>query len=162
MDRIGSLGSNSSSRDSERKKIGKRKPGAVRSFASLLGPLSESEGNDDSAFTPNSPLRENLEELLDEVYGAGDRLKEKSSLDAIQAYRDAVRAFLKLVVARMLKIEKKKSGMKIEKRKIYYLINTVDKQLENLVLAVLRGQAGQLAVLERVDEINGLIVDIVS
>ncbi len=162
MDRIESLGSNFSYREAERKKVKKRKSGAAGSFASFLRSPSGPQESEGAVSVRASRLRESLEELLDEVYDAGDRLKEKPTLDAIRAYRDAVRAFLKLIVTRMLKIEKKKSGIKIEKRRIFFLISTMDRKLENLVLAVLRGQASQLAVLERVDEINGLIVDILS
>ena len=60
------------------------------------------------------------------------------------------------------KIEKKKSGLNIDRRKVFYLINTIDEKLESLVLAILRGQREQLNVLERVDQINGLIVDVIS
>jgi uncharacterized protein YaaR (DUF327 family) len=162
MDIVESLGSSFSYRDSERKKIKKRNSGTVRSFASLLGESSENQGSTEIAPASKIKGRESLEEMLDQVYGTGDRLKESPTLDAIRAYRDAVRAFLKFVTARMLKIEKKKSGLKIDKRKVYYLISTIDEKLENLVLAVLRGQASHLTMLERVDQINGLIVDIIS
>ena len=50
--------------------------------------------------------------------------------------------------------------MPVKKR--YVLIKVIDRKLEQLALDVLKHQSDQLKILERVEEINGLIVDLVT
>ena len=48
------------------------------------------------------------------------------------------------------------------KKKRFTLVKVIDEKLESLVAEILRGQSEQLKILERIEEINGLIVDIIS
>ncbi len=105
---------------------------------------------------------DNLEELLDEVHGSGDRLKEAQTLENIKKYRGAVKAFLNFVVNNMLLIEEKTSGNNILKRKRFTQIRVIDKELESLVRDILQNQYEQLEILRKIDEINGMLVDLLT
>jgi uncharacterized protein YaaR (DUF327 family) len=102
----------------------------------------------------------NLEALLDNVHTQGERLKECPTLASIREYKSSIKNFLTYVVDHMLKVEEKSSGFNILKRKRYTLIKVIDKKLEDLTLEVLRGQTEQLGILRKVEEINGLVVDL--
>jgi len=160
MDKIESLGESFSFRKSDKKRIRKKDLSRPPSFVSMFESLSEEEGiNEDS--TPYAH-GETLEELLDEIHEVGDQLKGSANMLNIKKYRNAVKAFLEFVVNTMFRVEKKVSGVNVLKKKRLTLIRTVDRRLESLVAAILSGQAEQLDILSRVDEINGLIVDIIS
>lgn len=103
-----------------------------------------------------------LESLLDEVHQAGDRLKDNPSVDLVQAYKKAVRDFMHRVVEGSFSLEEKTSGGSILKRKKYYRIAVIDEALERLAAEILRNQRDKLEILRRVDEINGLLVDLLS
>ena len=45
-------------------------------------------------------------------------------------------------------------------QKKYVILRVVDEKLERLTAHVLKGQADQLDILRRIDEINGLLVDL--
>ena len=62
----------------------------------------------------------------------------------------------------MLGTEEKYSGSNILRRKKYRLIKIMDKKLEQFVLDFLRNQGQEIDILSRVDEINGLIIDILK
>ena len=62
----------------------------------------------------------------------------------------------------LMALEEKTSGHSILRRKRFTTIKIIDKKLESLVAEVLRGQTVQIRILERVNEIYGLIIDIVS
>ena len=53
------------------------------------------------------------------------------------------------------------SGANIAKRKRFTLVKVIDEKLEALA-SVLAAQKEQLAILAQIDEINGLLVDLVS
>lgn len=103
-----------------------------------------------------------LEHMLDDVHSAGDLLKEKPLPDNIVAYKAAVRSFVKFVVDRAYDVSERTSGGNILKRKKFTQVQVIDQKLEQLAAGILSGQKSQLALLERIEEINGLLVDLMS
>ena len=158
MDKIEALGEGFSLR--KRTKKGSRKKKADFSFTSYISEAAKEEsisGNTEYHFSS-----ENLEEALDEIYSQGDALVKASTMENVRRYKSAVTAFLQYIMAHILKIEEKTSGVNPLKRKRYVLIHIVNKKLEQLAVDVLKGQGEQLNILERVDEINGLLVNLVT
>ena len=104
-----------------------------------------------------------IEELLDAVHVAGEQLRERQSMQSVEAYRDAVRRFLKFVLKRIYVTERHRSRPSPSKgtQREYTLIRTVDEKLERLVAGVLQNQMKHLEMLERMEEIDGLLVDLV-
>ena len=103
-----------------------------------------------------------LEDLLDGVTAAGDRLKRSQTTEDIRAYRLAVKSFLRFIVDHVLDVEEHVSGINVLKRKKFTLVRVIDQKLENLANAVLLGQSDQLDILRRLEEINGLLVDLTT
>jgi len=103
-----------------------------------------------------------LEDLLDEVHESGDKLKENPSVELVQAYKRAVRDFVHYVVDRSYAVEQKTSGRSILKRNAYFRVSVIDESLEKLAAEILRNQRDNLEILRRVDEINGMLVDLLS
>jgi uncharacterized protein YaaR (DUF327 family) len=103
-----------------------------------------------------------LEDLLDGVHETGDKLKENPSVDLVQAYKKAVRDFVHYVVDRSFAVEQKTSGRSILKRNAYFRVSVIDESLEKLAAEILRNQRDNLEILRRVDEINGMLVDLLS
>ncbi|MCX7655064.1 MAG: YaaR family protein [Treponemataceae bacterium] len=103
-----------------------------------------------------------LQELLDEVTQAGEALKEKPLLDRILAYKEAVRRFMQYVVRHSFDIENKTSGFNILKRKKYTLLKVIDTRLEQLAAGILSGQISQIQILAHLDEIKGLLINLLE
>ena len=158
MDKIEALGEGFSLR--KRTKKGSRKKKAGFSFTSYISEAAKEESI--SGHTEYNYSSENLEEALDEIYSQGDTLVKTPTMENVRRYKSAVTAFLQYIMAHILKIEEKITGINPLKRKRYVLINVVNKKLEQLAVDVLKGQGEQLNILERVDEINGLLVNIVT
>lgn len=132
-------------------------------FRSLLGDkLQESEEAGAAGGLGGLPYSEEaLEGLLDSVHAEGDLLKENPTPDRVTAYKKAVRDFMHYVVERSYSLEEKTSGGNILKRKKYYAIAVIDGALERLAAEILRNQRDKLEILRRVEEINGMLVDLV-
>ena len=77
-------------------------------------------------------------------------------------FREAVKGFLAYVMKRALEVTEHISGSNILKRKKFTLVDVIDRKLESLAAAVLAGQADQMEILRRIDEIKGLIVDLMT
>jgi len=144
-------------RKEEEKKVGKgRGP-----FRTALGKaVDEARAKGDASTSGGEFSQAQLEELLDGVHEAGDKLKENPSVDLVQAYKKAVRDFVHYIVERSYSVEEKSSGRNILKRNVYFRVSIIDESLEKLGAEILRNQRDNLEILRRVDEINGMLVDL--
>ncbi|MFP4113271.1 MAG: YaaR family protein [Spirochaetota bacterium] len=134
-----------------------RKPAAAKSFFSEL---RESERVSSGFSVTDETSEAATAELLDAVFEAGDRLKRHADSEALRNYRERVGRFLKAVVSRGMDVEERTSGSNILRRKRYTLVQVIDTKLEQLAAGMISSQREQLDVLARVDEINGLLVDL--
>lgn len=103
-----------------------------------------------------------IADLMDAVFAAGDALKGDTGREAMEHYKQAVRTFVSVVVSRGYDVEERTSGATIAKRKRFALVKVIDEKLERLIAGLVLSQRSQLDVLARVDEINGLIVNLVQ
>ena len=137
----------------------KKKTG--KSFSSVIKKSSKSISN--SFFDLESD--DKLEDLLDEIHERGDNLKEGASLKELLEYKKAVKKFIKYVINNTLEseiIEGAKFNVLKRKQKKYTLIKVIDTKLEQLAAGVMQNHAGKLNMLTRIEEIQGLIVDLLS
>jgi uncharacterized protein len=160
MARIDSLGEPYQYPVPDKKKAGKREKTQRREFSRLVESAGEeAEVSEDLG---DAERRRSIEELLDGVFSAGDQLKKNGTLEAIKAYRQRVRAFVKFAVAHSIAVEETTSGTNILKRKKFTLVKVIDEKLEALATSVLAAQRDQLAILAQIEEINGMLVNLVS
>ena len=108
-----------------------------------------------------------LEDLLDDVHRQGEQLVAEQTLSAIESYKKSVRNFMHYVVQQAMKVESI-DGAKFNrfkpsnKQKRYTLISVIDDKLDKLAAGILMNQGRQLNLLAKVEEINGLLVDLTS
>ena len=166
MERIGSLdpGNRFKKAKNDKKKISKN-----QSSPSLFESYVESEVLTAGAVKGIDAFDEDsdLEDLLDDVHQQGEQLIKENSLAAIEAYKKSVRNFIHYVIQQAIKVESLE-GAKFNrfkpsnKQKRYTLISVIDDKLDKLAAGVLMNQGKQLNLLAKVEEINGLLVDLTS
>jgi uncharacterized protein YaaR (DUF327 family) len=143
----------------------KEKTAPIRFDRLLKTELNEAEKSHElylPAHLAGLPAEKILESLLDEVHSSGDLLKEKPLPDNIVAYKNAVRSFVRYVVDRIYTVTESTSGGNILKRKKFTQVQIIDEKLEQLAAGILSNQRDQLALLGKIEEINGLLVDLMS
>lgn len=141
-------------------------------FAEILdGAVQEAEPLPDQN---TAASEEALQVLLDDVHSSGDALKNRPFPEEIKRYKQAVRNFIHYVVENGYTVEKQtgipnylKDGFKgqrgsntAKERKDFHLIQVVDQKLEQLAAGIMSGQTSQLEMLARINEIAGLLVDL--
>jgi uncharacterized protein len=161
MARIDSLGESSSWLIPEKKKAGKKEKAQRKSFSQLVESAAEGEETaQEDLGQPDS--RQGIQALLEGVFASGEALKKVPTLDAIRDYRQKVSDFVKFVVRHSVRVEETTSGVSILKRKRFTLVRVIDEKLDALAASVLTGQKEQISILAQIDQINGLLVDLVS
>jgi uncharacterized protein YaaR (DUF327 family) len=102
------------------------------------------------------------EKLFDAVHAAGARLVHERTWSSAQAYREAIRRFLLKVVPDAQQVEVHESNRGILSRKRYYLLTTVNQSVDRLIQGLLQTQSEQIDMLQRLEEIEGLLVDLMQ
>jgi uncharacterized protein len=131
--------------------------------ADEIGPLQDLPVSEDTV---------NL--LMDEVRSTGDVLKNRPLPEEIMRYKQAVRNFINYVVQNAYSLEyeeglpnKLKPSFKgrrntpeADKVKGYTKIQVIDRKLENLAAMLLSSQVRQMELISRLEEIRGLLIDL--
>lgn len=106
--------------------------------------------------------RTTLQELLKQVDEAAALMKEQLTEDHVFSYRERVRTYLKEAVQSAYLLQHDtlfvRSG---GRRKIMQLVEKADEKLAELLEVFLREQAPYLRILKLLDEIRGLLIDLV-
>lgn len=171
MERIDGFGqTNFRTSDKEKRRLKKNKSTKTE-FISLLSTAEETSSVDEMSESGAAygieQFDENgdIEEYLDQIHQIGEKIKENPALPTIKQYKQAVRNFLHVVIQRSLLVEKTKlSGFKVLKtkgQKELTIVKIIDTKLERLAAGVLQNQKDQIDLIARVDEIYGLLVDLI-
>ncbi|MDA3948231.1 MAG: DUF327 family protein [Spirochaeta sp.] len=102
------------------------------------------------------------ERLYDAVHEAGERLLQERTYTAAQQYRETVRRFLRKVVPEANSVSVHESQRDILSRKRYYLLTTINRSVDRLIHGLLQAQTEQLEILRRLEEIEGMLVDLMQ
>ena len=104
--------------------------------------------------------------LKDAVDIAGDELKSDQTLAALQNYRMKVGQLMKYLVRNNFEVlEHKRYGRNRKTGKAadsYVQIKLINEKLDRLTSDMLYNHAKNLDLLSRVEEINGLIIDVLA
>lgn len=100
-----------------------------------------------------------LQVLLSEVETQGSELRSKTTPDNLKKYRDSVQAFLHFVVNNTFDVSVSTKGLGPNKRK-YDTIQIIDRKLNQLATDIFSTQQRNLSLLKRINEIQGLLIDL--
>jgi uncharacterized protein YaaR (DUF327 family) len=164
---------------SETKKTRDRAPvkgsGKLR-FSSLVDEAREEEAADLGAPQDLPVSEETVNMLMEDVRSTGDALRGRPFPDEIIRYKKAVRNFMHYVVENGFRVHeetgipqflkpgfKGKRGTPESRKQVgYKIVQVVDGKLEEMAALILRSQMPQLELMARLEEINGLLVDLLQ
>jgi uncharacterized protein YaaR (DUF327 family) len=150
--------------DNNRKLREKLAPSTAKrlSFAKRLEENSESARN--VGVNPIKTGESALTELLEAVENAGKALLARPMPDEIQAYKRAVGGFLQFIEQNAFSVAHETAPFAKFKqpgqRKAFSTLKVVNEKLQHLAEDIMTGQVKQIKLLERIQEINGILVDL--
>jgi uncharacterized protein YaaR (DUF327 family) len=160
------------------KKTGTRVPGVrdKKEFSSLFDDLRGKTADELGPLRDLPVSEETLNLLMDDVRSSGDVLLSRPLPEEIMRYKQAVRNFINYVVQNAYAIEHEKGIPKFLKpgytgprgtpdamsQKQYTKIQVIDKKLEDLAAMLLSGQKNQMKVIAGLEEIRGLLIDLLQ
>ena len=105
--------------------------------------------------------RQQMTDLINKINAQGKSISEKADVVGIQRYRALVQELMHNVVSNGYAFNKQGSLDYRGRQRIFTTIQKVNDKLDELMSEFLNEQSDQLKVMGRIDEIRGLLVDIV-
>lgn len=152
-----------------------KSPQVKRAFSAFM--KEKLNGTEAESVINGLPIAEAFPLLLDDVRRKGEALSKRPFPSEIRNYRQAVRNLIGRVIDATYGVEEDsglpnylKAGFdkttfkadperRTEKKK-YQTVRVIDQKLDKLAAGIMMGQSGQMGILRSIEEINGLLVDL--
>ena len=108
----------------------------------------------------DAELKEKLSGLMDEITAQGKKISEHMDIRDMKKYRGLVKDFLNEIVNRSHKFFRENFLDRRGRHRVYGMVKLVDKNLDELAGELVKDEKDHLAILGKVDEIRGLLLDI--
>lgn len=128
-------------------------------------PVQEADGS--FKFTLVSHIEEQelqarLNMMLEEISAQGKKLVKHMDVKDMKQYRELIRSFMNEIVNRSHKFSRENFLDRKGRHRVYAMIKLVDKNLDELAMELIKDEKDHIAILSKVDEIRGLLLDILT
>lgn len=124
-------------------------------------------GNEDFKFTlvshiQESELQAKLEGLMKEIEEEGQRIARHKDIRDLKRYRAKIKEFMNEVTTRSYAFSRENYLDRKGRHRVYGIIHLVDEELDKLAEALVADEKDHLAILQMIDDIRGMLIDILT
>lgn len=109
-----------------------------------------------------SGLQERLSAMMKEITMQGKKLGKHMDIRDMKHYRRLIKDFMNEIVNRSHKFSRENFLDRRGRHRVYGMIKRVDTVLDELAGELIKDEKDALAILSKVDEIRGLLLDIIT
>ncbi|MBD5548788.1 MAG: YaaR family protein [Lachnospiraceae bacterium] len=107
-------------------------------------------------------LQARLSALMEEITMQGDKLAKKRDIRDMKKYRALVKDFMNEIVSRSHSFSRENFLDRKGRHRVYGIIRLVDENLDELAKELMKDEQDHLAILSKIGEIRGLLLDILT
>lgn len=107
-------------------------------------------------------LQERVSSIMAQITEQGKKLGKKTDVRDMKRYRELIKNFLNEVVYRSHKFSRENFLDRRGRHRVYGIIRLIDENLDELANELLKDEKDNIAILNRIDEIRGLLLDILT
>ncbi|MBD5500932.1 MAG: YaaR family protein [Lachnospiraceae bacterium] len=128
-------------------------------------PVRESDGK--FKFTLVSHIEEQelqtrLNTLMEEITMQGDKLAKKRDIRDMKKYRGLIKDFMNEIINRSHSFSRENFLDRKGRHRVYGIVRLVDENLDELAQELMNDEQDHLAILAKIGEIRGLLLDILT
>lgn len=128
-------------------------------------PVRESDGK--FKFTLVSHVEEQelqarLSSLMEEITMQGDKLAKKRDIRDMKKYRGLIKDFMNEIINRSHSFSRENFLDRKGRHRVYGIVRLVDENLDELAQELMKDEQDHLAILAKIGEIRGLLLDILT
>ena len=126
---------------------------------------SVDSGDDSFKFTlirniEEKDLQEKLNSMMEEITVQGDKISKHMDIKDMKKYSELVKGFLNEVVSRSHEFSRENFLDRRGRHRVYGIVRLVDKNLDDLAGELVKDEKDHLAIISKIDDIRGLLLDI--
>lgn len=107
-----------------------------------------------------SELQERLTSMMEEITMQGDRLAKHRDIKDMRKYRTLIKGFMNEVITHSHEFSRENFLDRRGRHRVYGIIRLVDETLDELAQELMKDEKDNLAILSKIGEIRGLLLDI--
>ncbi len=107
-----------------------------------------------------SELQARLNGLMEEITMQGDKLAKRRDVKDMKHYRGLIKDFMNEIVSRSHNFSRENFLDRRGRHRVYGIIRLVDQNLDELAQELMKDEQDHIAILEKIGEIQGLLLDI--
>lgn len=107
-------------------------------------------------------LQQKIGGLLSQIQEQGKKISKKRDIKDMRRYRELVRTLLNEVVYRSHEFSRENFLDKRGRHRVYGIIKLVDANLDELAKELMKDEQDNIAILSKIGEIEGLLLDILT
>ncbi len=105
-------------------------------------------------------LQARLQNLMEDITMQGQKLSKRRDLRDMKHYRGLIKEFLNEVVTHSHSFSRENFLDRRGRHRVYGIIRLIDENLDQLAQELMKDEKDNLAILNKIGEIRGLLLDI--
>ncbi|MBQ9606840.1 MAG: YaaR family protein [Lachnospiraceae bacterium] len=105
-------------------------------------------------------LQEKLTNLMGEITAEGEIIAKRKNIKDMRRYRGLVKDFMNEILNRSHQFSRQNFLDKKGRHRVYGIIKLVDQNLDDLAAELLKEESDNIAILAKIGEIRGLLIDL--
>lgn len=107
-------------------------------------------------------LQSRLHFMMQEIIQHGNKLAKHMDIRDMKKYRQLIKEFMNEIVNRSHKFSRENFLDKRGRHRVYGMVKLVDKTLDELATELIKDEKDHISILNKIDEIRGLLLDILA
>ena len=108
----------------------------------------------------DASLAERLNLMMQDIVQQGERISKKNDIKDMQRYRILIKDFMNEVVTRSHVFSRENFLDRKGRHRVYGIIRQVDDELDELARELVKDEKDNIAILAKIGQIQGLLLDI--
>ena len=100
--------------------------------------------------------------LMEEITMQGNKLAKKRDIKDMKKYRGLIKEFMNEIVSRSHSFSRENFLDRKGRHRVYGIIRLVDENLDELAQELMKDEQDHLTILNKIGEIRGLLLDILT
>lgn len=105
-------------------------------------------------------LQTRLTMMMGEIVRQGEKIGKRTDIRDMKRYRSLIKGFFNEIITRSHEFSRENFLDRRGRHRVYGIIRLVDETLDNLAKELMKDEKDHLAILSKIDEIRGLLLDI--
>ena len=107
-------------------------------------------------------LQQRLALMMEEITMQGKKLAKHMDVRDMKHYRALIKEFMNEIVSRSHKFSRENFLDRRGRHRVYGMVKLVDKALDELATELIKDEKDHLTILNKIDEIRGMLLDILA